>query len=228
MQFYEKAFEAPFLKDTGHYYQQEAGKLISSCSVSEYMEKVIQKLNEEDMRARRYLHASSYAKLSSECHKRLVSDHLSVLHGECKHMVEGDKRQDLTNMYGLLKPLPSGLNVLADTLEAHIRKEGLESVGSLKPETAHMDFVESIILLYKKYKEVVNTVFKADQMFISSLDKACTAVINFKSCTKNPCRSPELVSIQQVVLYLIMEHSIGNDLMFVYLSFSLQNTVTPY
>lgn len=57
LQFYEKAFEAPFLNDTGRYYQQEASKLISSCTVSEYMEKVIQKLNEEDMRARRYLHA---------------------------------------------------------------------------------------------------------------------------------------------------------------------------
>lgn len=138
-------------------------------------------------------HCSSYGKLSSECHRRLVSDHLSALHGECRPMVEYDKRQDLTNMYGLLKPLSSGLNVLADTLEAHIKKEGLEAVSNLKQDTAHMDFVESIILLYRKYKDVVNTVFKSDQMFISSLDKACTAVINFKPCTKNPCRSPELV-----------------------------------
>ncbi|ODM94965.1 Cullin-2 [Orchesella cincta] len=192
--FYEKAFEAPFLQDTGRYYQQEASKLITTCSVSEYMEKVIQKLNEEDMRARRYLHASSYGKLSSECHRRLVSDHLSALHSECRIMVENDRRQDLTNTYGLLKPLASGLNVLADTLEAHIKKEGLEAVSSLKQETAHMDFVESIILLYKKYKDIVNTVFKSDQMFISSLDKACTAVINFRQCTKNPCRSPELLA----------------------------------
>jgi cullin 2 len=110
-------------------------------------------------------------------------------------MVESDNRKDLGLMYSLLKPLSSGLNILAETLELHIKKDGLESVRNLKPETAHMDFVESVTLVYKKYKEIVNTVFNSDQMFISALDKACTAIINLRSCPKTPCRSPELVGL---------------------------------
>jgi len=128
-----------------------------------------------------------------ECHSRLVADHLSVLHAECRSMVEADNRKDLGLMYTLLKPLPSGLNILAETLEQHIKKDGLESVRNLKPETAHVEFVESVTVVYKKYKEVVSSVFNSDQMFISALDKACTAIINLRSCPRTPCRSPEMV-----------------------------------
>jgi cullin 2 len=88
----------------------------------------------------------------------------------------------------------AGLNHLAESVESHIKKEGLESLRSLKPETAHIEFVDNVMHVYKKYKEVVNEVFKCDQQFISALDKACTAIINFKSCPKTPCRSPELVN----------------------------------
>jgi len=115
-------------------------------------------------------------------------------------MVELDKRKDLSNMYCLLKPLCSGsgqgLSTLAETVEEQIKKEGLESLRNLKPETVHMDFVENIISVYRKYKDVVNTVFSSDQLFISALDKACTAIINHRACSKTACRSPELVSIQ--------------------------------
>lgn len=108
-------------------------------------------------------------------------------------MVESDKKKDLGNMYCLLKPVPPGLSHLAESVESHIRKEGLESVRTLRPETAHIEFVDNVITIYKKYKEVVNEVFKSDQLFISALDKACTAIINSKLCPKTPCRSPELV-----------------------------------
>ncbi|CAG7835527.1 unnamed protein product [Allacma fusca] len=199
--FYEKSFEEPFLRDTGQYYQKEANKLIETCSVAEYMEKVIQKLHEEDMRARRYLHPTSYAKLSAECHRRLVTDHASLLHAECLQMVENDRRKDLANMYCLLKPLSGGLGFLADTVEQHIQNEGLDAIKSMKPETAHTDFVENMVVVQKKYKEIVSNIFNSDQLFLSALDKACTKVINWRGQASQPgqaklppCKSPELLA----------------------------------
>jgi cullin 2 len=52
--------------------------------------------------------------------------------------------------------------------------------------------VENIIVVHKKYKDMVSNVFNSDQLFISALDKACTSVINNKSTgARGPCKSPE-------------------------------------
>jgi len=140
----------------------------------------------------------SYAKLSAEVHKRLVADHLPMLHGECSSMVEGDKRKELGDLYCLLKPLQAGLSVLAETFENYVRTVGLEALTNLKPDTPHMDFVENMTVVYKKFKDVVSNVFNSDQQFLSALDKACTSVINHRRISnlpgqRGPCRSPELV-----------------------------------
>ena len=127
-------------------------------------------------------------------------------------MVENDRRKDLANMYCLLKPLPGGLSVLADTLEHHMQNEGLDAVKSMKAETAHIDFVENMVVVQKKYKEIVSNVFNSDQLFLSALDKACTKVINWRGQPATPgqaklppCKSPELVSfrcVQSQILFL--------------------------
>lgn len=60
----------------------------------------------------------------------------------------------------------------------------------------HIQFVESMLGVHKKYKELIQEVFNSDQSFMGALDKACSSVINHKMNPKQPCRSPELVSIQ--------------------------------
>lgn len=82
--------------------------------------------------------------MSTECHRRLVADHLTIIHSECQAVVEGDRRKDMSNMYALLKPLPKGLSVLADIFEKHVRKVGLESIENLKQETAPVEFGKSL------------------------------------------------------------------------------------
>ena len=56
-------------------------------------------------RARKYMYPSSYEKVKAECEQRMVGDHLSYLHSECKPMVSGEKRGDLANLYRLLRPI---------------------------------------------------------------------------------------------------------------------------
>ena len=53
--------------------------------------KVIKKLQEEDFRSRKFLHPSSYGKVTHECQQRMVADHLLFLHGECPEMVQTEK-----------------------------------------------------------------------------------------------------------------------------------------
>ena len=41
----------------------------------------------------------------------MVADHLSFLHSECKPMVEQERKDDLENMYKLLKPIQNAQQV---------------------------------------------------------------------------------------------------------------------
>ena len=45
------------------------------------------------MRSRKFLHPSSYSKVTRECEQRMIADHLQFLHGECREMVSKEKRK---------------------------------------------------------------------------------------------------------------------------------------
>ena len=111
-QLYEDIFENPFLKATGEYYKEEASKLLQEGSISLYMERVIQRIESENVRSRKFLYPSSYTKVTFECEQRMVGDHLPFLHSECKGMVEREAKSDLANMYRLVKCNPEFKNFM--------------------------------------------------------------------------------------------------------------------
>lgn len=132
---YEEIFEAPFLKATGEYYKEEASKLMHGGSISVYMERVIQRIESENVRSRKFLYPASYTKVTFECEQRMVGDHLAFLHSECQGMVEREMRLDLANMYRLLKPISGAQQILLDEVQNHIKQQGLEAISGLKGET---------------------------------------------------------------------------------------------
>ena len=54
-----------------------------------------QKLEEEDLRSRKFLPGTSYDKVTRECQQRMVADHLQFLHSECREMVHKEKRDGI-------------------------------------------------------------------------------------------------------------------------------------
>lgn len=62
----------------------------------------------------------------------MVADHLSFLHGECKAMVNQERKKDLANMYPLLRSISSGVSVLIGHVMDHIKQQGLEAVTGLR------------------------------------------------------------------------------------------------
>lgn len=55
--------------------------------------------------------------------------------------------------------------------------------------------MESILDVHSKYSELIKDVFKADQSFVGALDKACSAVVNYRPVPRQPARAPELVNL---------------------------------
>jgi len=108
-------------------------------------------------------------------------------------MVLGERRGDLANLYRLLKPISGAQQVLLEEVQAHIKQAGMEAIAGLKGETMHIDFVENMLRVHKKYRDLIQDVFQGDQAFVGALDRASTSVINHRE-PKVPSKSPELLS----------------------------------
>lgn len=134
LKLYENIFECKMLEASGEYFKSQASKLLQSCTVSQYMQEVIRILEEENIRSHKFMHVSSIQKLKKECEDRMITDHKTFLYSECKEMVSTDKRDDLKNLYTLLKPINDGLKELIQFLLEQIKNEGNESIINLKGE----------------------------------------------------------------------------------------------
>ncbi|KAJ0022736.1 hypothetical protein NQD34_014870 [Periophthalmus magnuspinnatus] len=193
LKFYQEIFEGPFLIKTGEYYKQEASNLLQESNCSQYMEKVLARLKDEEVRCRKYLHPSSYAKVIHECQQRMVADHLQFLHGECQSIIRQEKRDDMANMYTLLRAVSNGLPHMIQELQVHIHNEGLRGTSNLSQENMPTQFVESVLEVHSKFVQLINTVLNGDQHFMSALDKALTSVVNYRE-PKSICKAPELLA----------------------------------
>uniref|UniRef100_A0A8C6LZJ4 Cullin 2 n=1 Tax=Nothobranchius furzeri TaxID=105023 RepID=A0A8C6LZJ4_NOTFU len=171
LKFYQEIFEGPFLIKTGEYYKQEASNLLQESNCSQYMEKVLARLKDEEVRCRKYLHPSSYAKVIHECQQRMVADHLQFLHGECQSIIRQEKREDMANMYTLLRAVSNGLPHMIQELQVHIHNEGIRGTSNLSQENMPTLFVESVLEVHSKFVQLINTVLNGDQHFMSALDK---------------------------------------------------------
>uniref|UniRef100_A0A3B5PTS1 Cullin 2 n=1 Tax=Xiphophorus maculatus TaxID=8083 RepID=A0A3B5PTS1_XIPMA len=171
LKFYQEIFEGPFLIKTGEYYKQEASNLLQESNCSQYMEKVLGRLKDEEVRCRKYLHPSSYSKVIHECQQRMVADHLQFLHGECQNIIRQEKRDDMANMYTLLRAVSNGLPHMIQELQVHIHNEGIRGTSNLSQENMPTLFVESVLEVHSKFVQLINTVLNGDQHFMSALDK---------------------------------------------------------
>ncbi|XP_025786007.1 cullin-2 isoform X1 [Puma concolor] len=193
LKFYQEIFESPFLTETGEYYKQEASNLLQESNCSQYMEKVLGRLKDEEIRCRKYLHPSSYTKVIHECQQRMVADHLQFLHAECHNIIRQEKKNDMANMYVLLRAVSTGLPHMIQELQNHIYDEGLRATSNLTQENMPTLFVESVLEVHGKFVQLINTVLNGDQHFMSALDKALTSVVNYRE-PKSVCKAPELLA----------------------------------
>ncbi|XP_060681070.1 cullin-2 isoform X3 [Hemiscyllium ocellatum] len=193
LKFYQDLFEGSFLTETGEYYKQEASNLLQESNCSQYMEKVLARLKDEEVRCRKYLHPSSYAKVIHECQQRMVADHLQFLHGECQNIIKQERRGDMANIYTLLRAVSNGLPHMIQELQNHIHDEGLRSISNLSQENMPTQFVESVLEVHSKFLQLISSVLNGDQHFMSALDKALTSVVNYRE-PKSSCKAPELLA----------------------------------
>ncbi|XP_041760538.1 cullin-2 isoform X1 [Anopheles merus] len=194
LKLYQELFETRMLEESGQNFRIVASELLQVCSVSQYMERIIKKFEEEEKLAKIYLHESSLPKLRKVCEEEMVTKHMNFLYSECKEMVATEKSTDLRNLYILLKPVTDGLKRLIEVFLEHIKEQGKKTISCMKGDSVHIQFVENMLDVHRKYEELIHTTFKSDPLFLGALDKACARIINEKHSNNQVCRSAELVA----------------------------------
>ncbi|VDM57987.1 unnamed protein product [Angiostrongylus costaricensis] len=170
-EFYQKAFESRFLAATEEYYSGLAQKLLSDLTCSKYMEAVIEALEAEERRSATYVSQSSVSKVIRLCQDVMINAHKDKLHAVCHELITNEERKDLRNMYRLLKPIPSGLLVMAKEFEDYVRKKGLDLISTISGDNIPQQFVDNVLKVHEKFHAMKTEVFMDDGDFAGALDK---------------------------------------------------------
>jgi len=90
---YKDYFEVQFLQDTEQFYRLEAATFLVHNSVTEYLKKVAQRLEEEVHRIQSYLHSSTLSALIKKVEEVLIRDQLDVIYIESKTLLRDERHQ---------------------------------------------------------------------------------------------------------------------------------------
>jgi cullin 1 len=200
LDYYKEQFEIPLLAATEAYYARESDSFVVENSVSDYLKKVEERLEEEEDRAERYLHPTTRRLLITKCEHALIHAHAGLMWENFKSLLEYDKYEDLRRMYTLLSRIPEGLGPLRRNFEEHVKRTGLAAVSDLVGtdfaaiETIEPKaYVDALLEVHSKSSETVERSFEGDAGFVTSLDSACRGFVNRNAVTGNsPSKSLEL------------------------------------
>lgn len=67
----------------------------------------------------------------------MIGDHLDVLLGECEAMIKEERREDMHNMYLLLRGIKDGMDEFVNVFRELIKQHGLQVIGSVKQEQVY-------------------------------------------------------------------------------------------
>ena len=125
---YERSFEDVFIRKTEEFYTKESSYFISQNSITDYMKKVEERMNEEKKRVQIYLHTHTEERLQKICEKVFIENHLGKLYCEFKNLLDAEKTEDLRRMYRLLSKVSGAIDPLLVILEKYIIDEGNSAI----------------------------------------------------------------------------------------------------
>ena len=87
-----------------------------------------------------FIFLRSYEKVQAKCETHFVVDHINVLHSECVNMVREERKQDLKNIYLLLKSVANCLPFLIEQFLQHVKSQGFNAINNLQGDNVSLFF----------------------------------------------------------------------------------------
>ncbi|CAB3252566.1 unnamed protein product [Arctia plantaginis] len=205
LQLYQQLVLEPYLAAAGAAHARMAAALLAAGDVAHYTRLALQQLEREVSLGARFLDASSAEQVRACYERAAVAAHLPALHATVDKLMRDaatderdgqERRDDLRRMYVLLRPLGgAALRPLVDAAHAQAAADGHALLAQPhNKDEAHTHFVNAMLTLHGKYSKLFADVFGGAQAFIGALDKACSAVVNFRGPTDSCARAPELLA----------------------------------
>ncbi|GMR58884.1 hypothetical protein PMAYCL1PPCAC_29079, partial [Pristionchus mayeri] len=181
---YEACFEKAFINDTLSYYTTRASKYIEENGVSAYMEYADGRMREERERAFKYLSAQndniSMQRHMDEVTRVLVVSFMDQLLAKCADFVKSMDIIKLRQLHRLMKHTPSGMEVVVECIDEHIRSEGLADMrtNAATITTDPEKYVAALLSLFDRFSILVRDAFEDDPKLLTTRDKAFEHIVN--------------------------------------------------
>lgn len=127
LETYTEHIETPLVDASEEYYRLESEAFLSEHTISEYLRKVDERLQQEDNRVARYLREETRATLLPACEHALIRENEELLWEHFAKLIDSDQDEDLRRIYMLLARIPESLEPMRKRFEGHVKWEGLSS-----------------------------------------------------------------------------------------------------
>ncbi|KAI8054636.1 Cullin [Syncephalis plumigaleata] len=185
---YQKLFETAWIFRTRSYYEQEAKQAVASLSLSEFIRKVHQRLEEESERCQRYLDPSSHDKILHPMITEYIIQHADLIYAEFRSMLTKQQQQDCFIVYTLLLKVKDGVIPLQSTFETFITEECRQRLSTLDWSSPKIisEYVDCLLELHKHYTLIYEKFFASDPGFVAAFDKAFHTILNDRVKIRQP------------------------------------------
>lgn len=197
LQLYIEEFERPYLVHTKRYYEAEAAREIASGSISAFMQKASERLQQEIMRNNQYCHSTSHGRIVKEFEAQYITAYADRIIDEFEVMLKDERFTDCTLAYSLLSRIPDGLKPILDIYQNYVAKLGREIITQLGSSVTKnpRSYVDGLLSLHQKYYGVNHNVFASDPLFTAAVDKAFRTVINEVAAgSQSSANGPEILA----------------------------------
>lgn len=214
---YLSCFEKIFLEKTVEYYRKESSEFLSNNLVIDYMKKCERRLIEEINKSNSFLEDHTKKYLLEALNKTLIEDHTQKMYDQFLIMLEKNDIKNIQKLYKLLSCVPNSLEKLGVFFEDYIKEKAIKLIELLNKFSTIIDnsnkvnekksnltnivnpkiYVNTLVSIYKQFKEIVIIAFNKNCVFIKSLENACCHFIN-----NNPivnCNSEKSVKTSEIL-----------------------------
>ncbi|CAB3382540.1 Hypothetical predicted protein [Cloeon dipterum] len=189
-------FEKTFFEKLGDHYESMSIEWFQGLNVAEFIEKVMQKMEEEVVWCQKFLPQSSIDKMRSIFIEKATTEHTDEMMIECQKLLKENRNEELKKLYKIVKLLPAeskSIDLLSAALRITVRNEALDSSYLNMKE-----FEANLLSIYKKYRALIGEVFFHNYLCINGLQAAlgyesktdrCDGTKMLEKCMKDLCSS---------------------------------------